>query len=101
MSMGWEEMILISLRESMHIVRQTASKPVSCFIESKYNDIRAMSKNQLIKFYVDNKHNGQYERLRKGWYKGKDQDVFMSSKVTYARNRLAYAFDVNTRRIAP
>jgi len=98
MSIGWQEMILHSLRESMHTVRQ---KSGTCLLQSKYDDIRQMNKNELIKFYVRNKHNGYYKRLKSGYYQGKGQDVLMSSRVTYARNRLTYAFDVNTRRIAP
>lgn len=69
---------------------------------SKYDDVRAMSKKELLKFKRENKHSGYNERLNKfghKWYNGRDLDLLMCSKVTYATNRLNYAFNVNTRRI--
>ena len=69
---------------------------------SKYDDVRIMSKKALIKFKRENKHSGYNERLKKfghKWYKGRDLDLLVCSKVTYATNRLNYAFNIDTRRI--
>ena len=70
-------------------VRKKPGKPVL----SKYNDIRNMSKNQLRTFYYENK--SKAHALLK---ESNNRDMLLSSKVTYARNRLILEHNTMNRR---
>jgi len=90
------------MRLVMGYFRLLPAIPIFVAEPSKYDDVRAMSKKELLKFKRENKHSGYNERLKKfghKWYKGRDLDLLICSKVTYATNRLNYAFNIDTRRV--
>ncbi len=87
--------------QAIQVLRALPSKSVLPISKhkrlDKYDDIRSMTKGQLRDYIAEYKHSGYHKRLRMGYYKGKDNDVLIGSRVLYARNRLWYAFHLWTR----
>jgi hypothetical protein len=79
----WYETMYQVMREAMAEVRE--QEPVSI-----YDDIRSMSKNQLRLYVRNNKHMGYFNKPTNKWTK---LEWSTCQKVTYAKNRLRYAFN--------
>lgn len=96
----WHELYFL---KAIQVLRAVPSKPLSRLITkegSKFDDVRSLSKRQLLNYIVECKHSGYEERFQQyrfRYYKDRDTDVLIASKVLYARHLLIHRHDLITR----
>ena len=87
----WSDTILYMMRTAMYEIRNMPSKSISdCIVQSKYNDVRFMTKGQLRYFVKSNKPFSFIDKHVREWT---EKENLLAQKVNYAKFRLKFVLN--------